>query len=132
MNRQKKKSGFKRYGSADFNLYNSPYLALALHALCGAGGEEGQDEGEGRDEHLGQGVDDADLLEDRLRVVERRQESRAVERYKLAHLKKQRLETGFSLYRLPLRARESQFSAVERLTIGAKDICNTFVTVHQE
>jgi hypothetical protein len=24
------------------------------------------------------------------------------------------------------------FSAVERLTIGAKDICNTFVTVHQE
>ena len=34
------------------------YLALALHALGGARGEEGQDERERRDEHLWEGVDD--------------------------------------------------------------------------
>ena len=37
-------------------------------------GEEGHDEGEGGDEHLGQRVDNGDLLEHRLRAVERRQE----------------------------------------------------------
>ena len=49
-------------------------LALALHAFARPRGEEWEDEGERRHEHLRQRVDDRELLEDDLGGVERCEE----------------------------------------------------------
>lgn len=59
-------------------------VALLLHPLRGAGGEEGEDDGEGGDEQPGQRVDDGELLEDYSRGAEGCQEGDVLAPYSLA------------------------------------------------